>query len=52
MAWVVMEEAVGEVWHCAAGAGRREWSAGRVGGGGEGALDWLGREERLGIARI
>ena len=52
MAWMAAEEAVGKVWHNEAGTGRRKWSVGRVGGGGEGALEWLGREERLGIARI
>ena len=35
MAWVAAEEAIGEVWHNEAGTGRRKWSVGRVGGGGE-----------------
>ena len=52
MAWMAMEEAVGEVWHSEEGTGRRKWSVRRVGDGGEGALEWLGREERSGMARI
>ena len=52
MARMAAEEAVGEVWHSGAGTGRRKWGVRRVGGGGEEALEWLGREERLGTARI
>ena len=51
MAWVAAEEAVGDVWDCMVGAGRREWSAGRVGGGGEGALEWSRGEEEEWWAR-